>query len=219
MAHPAPGWTLEIWPSFLDALDSDPVGAGQSLYLEIDATCRLRLPREAGLLRNHERADVVQIVYEHLARDGFRALRTYRPTGRGFRAWLFTVVRHKVRDLLKVEAGRAGREVPLPSGASEIIPNPAPGPAQTVEKRRELELVVGCLRRASDRCRLLIFGRAEGYDGHDLARLLGWPADRNHHAMTMLFDCRRRLAKCALAAGLDPGLLPPSLLPQDSLHG
>ncbi len=195
----------QSYPPFLSLLRSDPGAAFKGFHR---FTWRLLLSNPPSILRSLRpelREDVIAEVIYHCWRDNQRVLRAYRDQGRPFAAWLLVVARRKALDLLRREPPEALplTEEPRGEGGVGPLPHPGPNPSRVADVRRLLSIAARCIERMNNKCRLLLWGSAQGYRPKELSVLLGWGPNRNKKASDDLRECRRDLKKLLMGEGID----------------
>ncbi|MBI2901313.1 MAG: sigma-70 family RNA polymerase sigma factor [Planctomycetes bacterium] len=150
---------------------------------------RLALPLQndlyfAALALSHHESDALDLVQDAYLR-AFRAFDRFRPSGGGFKAWIFTILRNAYLDRC-----RARRESPVDFEASE---EPAAGPDAASLPLREIldDDLLRALRSLSPRHRtLVLLADIEGLAYKEIAEVLGCPIGS---VMSGLFNARARL--------------------------
>lgn len=145
-------------------------------------------------------------VAEEVAQDAFvaayRALRTYPPARRralALRAWLFTIVLNRVRNLARSPAAKQlSLDLARDGRAALDVPDRAAGPAASLERNESLAELRGAVARLPLRYRGAIVLRHIEERGYaEIASILGQPAgtvkSNVHRGLALLrADLQRR---------------------------
>lgn len=142
-----------------------------------------------GLRARHDPEDVAQEILLSLHRsiDSFQG-----EDPRAFRAWVFTVAEHRIRDLVD-RAGALKRRTPEPREARGTSPSEAASRAEIGDRVRD---AIGHLR--DDYRDVIRLRRLEERDTADVARVL----DRTPNAVRILY-CRALAALREELGGFD----------------
>jgi len=119
-------------------------GAGDAhafarLYDRYDRPCFLFIRRTLGGAHAEAAEDVHQDTWIAVARNAAR----FDPGKAGFRAWLFTIARHKVWDHFRRQ--KVAVLAPVDEDAALMVADPGPTPLQQVETRELAERLVAAV--------------------------------------------------------------------------
>lgn len=109
---------------------------------------------------------------EDVVQETFIRLAEHPPADwTGVRAWLFTVATNLARDALKT--GTRRRRLLMDNGGLLRTANPAPDPAEALEQQETRARVRRALATLSEKERMLLLMREEGFKHREIAEAVG----------------------------------------------
>ena len=196
-------------PPFFDSFDSDPPDA-KAAFVEFSTAFLTAHPPPSmkRLERYATRAGLIFELNERLCADNFKKLKTYKNIGSTFQSWLWVVAERWCADLLR--AYEKNEPIILESELVRPDGNPAPledhpdsgtSADELAIRAQQIEKVKRCLAKMNPESRLLLQLWSEGWTAKELIVLVR--SNLNNVQMgNRLHECRRRLRKLMLDAGL-----------------
>ena len=195
----------QVWPAFLNDLDSNPDRAWIGFWNFAQAYFRDRSPAPMRSMSKECREDCVSDIILSCCQDRFRVLRMYTNRGVPFVRWLAVKAYRMSLDFLRARQ-RRGFEVPIGADPEEgtMAFDPPDHREPSAERRALLEAVKKCLTTLSLKCQVLLCGAADEMTGEELVVLLGrrLTGDKEddlneaRRALNDLRHCRSRLKAC-----------------------
>jgi DNA-directed RNA polymerase specialized sigma24 family protein len=191
------------WPSFLDSMNDDPKQAAAEFYLFAARLLKASPPKPMRGLSPEDQEDMIQEIVIHCIKDNFRVLRTYKDRGKPFAGWLYVIGYNKTMDSLRSPNRESSFD--NESGDSpQILSEKAETEALFgMEHKEACSVVLNCLKRIDEKCRLLIKLAAQEYLPREIEILLGEAAGGAKKIANDLAYCRKKLAKLLSEKGLD----------------
>lgn len=196
----------DIWPPFLDCLDSDPQRAQSEFYqwaLKYFAACP---PSPITSLPRQDWERVCHDVGVDCIVDDFRILRKYKNQGKPFAGWFMLVSRHMIIDRIR-SIKRTPDVVHRSSDSSNSFSVSRHGKAKTVIEqhtlRRILTVVDECIQQMNENCQILLRLAAEEHVIPEILgeRLVG--ETDNKKLSGKIQYCRKQLKKLVRARGVE----------------
>ncbi len=195
----------QVWPSFLDLLDSDREKAANEFAAFALAVLKLHPPRVYQSVTPEQREDYSQEIVMHFLNDDATVLRQYRNRGLPFASWFSVVAMRKAYDILRRDQRRQSNESSYEDAQEYSSQSNADTPADERYGYREvLAKVTECLKQMSNKCQVLLQAAAEGYEPKELVALMPTVLRDNKHASDTLRACRKRLRALLTDSGVDP---------------
>jgi RNA polymerase sigma-70 factor (ECF subfamily) len=177
-----------------DLLRAHRVGnarAFEQLYDRYDRPCFQFVRRMLG--SGH--ADVAEDLHQETWIAVARGAASFDPEKASFRAWLFTIARHKVWDYFRRQ--KVALLASAQDDAAAMVPDPGPSPLEQVESRELAHQIVGAVEALplEQRCAFVMFAQG-GLSLDEIAQATGVGAET---AKSRLRYARARLRQLLAA--------------------